>query len=538
VAIRDRFVEVLADRGASAIPRWSAGSGFLVGGRYVLTAAHVVAAGSVYVRRLGAEPGEPKKLWPAQVVLCGDVDVADIALAVLEEDPGPLPPVSYARVDRNARHTAVVDGCTVVGFPEFKKRGPGATAPRETVQLDGAIPTSEDLGSGLLSLRVQQPQPRPLPPEEEALGRSPWSGISGAAALVGGRVVGIVSEHHPRAGSSALTLVPITFIDRLPDAARWWSALGADRARIPAVPQPDRRRVGELPVVAEHYQSRGYGDELWTAMLDSEVVVLSPERDGLGGVGMTQLAAELARRLWDSEDIDLLVWSRASDRDQVLKSYQEAAGAVEAEDFLGWLETTHQRWLVVLDDLIDRQHLVGLWPPVSRHGRVVVTTRAWHASSGDTDDCYRAVGRVEVGPFTAAEAIAYLRASLDCEEEEAAELARVLSFQPVALAEAASYIRAKGLDCAQYRQRFAERQLLLPRMLAGGRQRADVQRSAVTVAWSLGVEKLPAPDARVPLSRARYQMTNGTQTMTLEVDGTFTQEILDKFFPSPGIANG
>lgn len=471
------------------------------------------------------------------MVLRGDVDVADIALAVLEEDPGPLPPVSYARIDRNTRHTAVVDGCTVVGFPEFKKRGTGATAPRETAQLDGTIPTSEDLGSGLLSLRVQQPQPRPLPPEKEALGRSPWSGISGAAALVGGRVVGIVSEHHPRAGPSALTLIPITFIDRLPDAAQWWSALGADRAMIPVLPRPNRRRIGEPPVPADHYQSRGHGDELRTAALASELVVLSPERNGLGGVGMTQLAAELARRLWDSEDIDLLVWTRADDRDHVLKSYQEAAGAVEADDFLSWLATTHQRWLIVLDDLIDPQHLSGLWPPISRHGRVVVTTRAWRPSPGDMDGQYQAVGRIEVGPFTDDEAVTYLRASLDCAEEEAEELARMLSFQPVALAEAASYIRAKGLDCAQYRQRFADRQRLLPRMLAGGRHRVDVQRSAVTVAWSLGIEKLPAPDTRAPLSRARYQMTNGTQTMTLEVDGTFTREILDKFFPNPGIAN-
>jgi len=539
--IRDRFVEVLADHGLDAATRWTVGSGFLVGGRYVLTSGHVAATkGTLHVRRIGSEAGSPKTMWPARVRLIGDADLADLALVQLDEDPGFLPPVGYARIDRHTQHTAVVEGCTAVGFPEFKKRGTGATALRETVQLDGDIPTSEDLGSGLLSLRVSQPQPRPLPPMEEALGRSPWSGISGAAALVDGCVVGVVSEHHPRAGPSALTLVPITFIDLLPDAEQWWIALGVNPARMMIFPHPDRFCVGELPPAADHYQLRSYSEDLESAMTSSELVVLSPERTALGSVGTTQLAGAYARRLWESREIDVLVWSRADDRDNILKIYQEAAAAAETEDFLLWLSRTDRRWLVVFDDLADQRHMEGLWPPDRPYGRVLVSTRDWQTLSEDEHCGYGRACRIEMGPFTVEEAIAYLMACLDCAADEAAELAHILRFQPVALAEAASYIRSHGVDCRGYCKKFGDRQRLLPRLLLGNKAPTDLQRSVVTVAWSLGVERRQVPEQGVLLSPARYEMTtsrDGAQTITLEVDGRFTRQILDRFFPPLGRAN-
>ena len=549
---RDRFVEVLADRGVGARPRWTVGSGFLIGGRNVLTSAHVVEAvvetGTVSVRRSGDEPGAPKTTWPARVRLLGDVNLADLALVELIGDPGELPLVSYARIDRNTPTTAVVQGCTVVGYPEFKKIGKKAAAVRDTVQIDGHIPTSEDLASGLLSLRVQLPAPRPLPRQDEALGMTPWSGISGAAAVVDGRVVGVVSEHHPRAGASALTLVPITFIDRLPDAALWWATLGADPAQLRLLPPPVPCLIGSLPAAAEHYQRRGFDDDLQSALASSAVVVLSPERVGLGGVGITQLAGTTARRLWESQDIDVLVWVRADERDRVVKGYEEAATVVGADDFLSWLARTERRWLVVFDDFTDPAQLSGLWPPAVQSGRVLVCARDWRATPGQEDGMRGLIRRIEVGPFRPDEATAYVMANLDCTLEEAADLSRTLRFQPMALAEATSYIRVHPVDCRQYLERFAERQQRLPKVLLGGSGQADVQRSAVTVAWSLGVERRDPSGGPARGSRAVYQMTSGpdgTLTQTLNVDGAFTRLLVERLdrlgrfpFPEGGPGDG
>lgn len=518
------------------------GSGFLVGGTTVLTSAHVVQAGQLFVRRLAAQPGRQKTIWPARIRLIGDVDLADLALIEVVGDPGDHTPVGYARIDRNTPSVAVVRGCTVVGFPEFKRRGDMPDSVRETVQLDGEIPTSEELGSGLLSFRINQPQPRPLPSADEALGKTPWSGISGAAALVDGRLVGVVSEHHPRAGASALTLVPITSIDRMPDADLWWAALAVDPARLRLLPTPIPRRLGELPAAAEHYQTRSCLDRVTTALASAEPVVLTPEKASPGGVGMTQLAAGTARGLWESREIDLLVWIRADERDRVVKSYQEAAAAVDTGDFLGWLARTDRQWLIVFDELANPAELADLWPPLTPGGRVLVCARELYPARDEVPGERGKFCHIEVGPFLPGEAIAYVMASLGCDADQAAQLARTLRFQPVALGEATSYIRAHGLDCQQYLERFDERLRLLPRMLRGGSGQADVQRSAATIAWSLGVERRVGRGERGAVARTRYQMSSGpdgTQTMTLEVDGSFTQQILNTFFsPGGGLENG
>jgi hypothetical protein len=47
-----------------------------------------------------------------------------------------------------------------------------------------------------------------LPPRQEALGESQWSGMSGAAVLAGERLIGVVSEHSPRRGESTITVTP------------------------------------------------------------------------------------------------------------------------------------------------------------------------------------------------------------------------------------------------------------------------------------------------------------------------------------------
>jgi len=69
------------------------------------------------------------------------------------------------------------------------------------------IPPAENLVGGLLSLHVTD-APRVLVPQREALAESQWSGMSGAAVLVGERLIGMVSEHAPRCGDSTITVTP------------------------------------------------------------------------------------------------------------------------------------------------------------------------------------------------------------------------------------------------------------------------------------------------------------------------------------------
>ncbi|MEU4409957.1 trypsin-like peptidase domain-containing protein, partial [Streptosporangium sp. NPDC023963] len=236
-AIQDRFVEVLADLGPGARPRWRCASGFLVDGRHVLTSLHAVIGGELTVRRAGDAPGGPKREWPARLLLAGDLEGADLAILTLEQDAGPLRPAGYAQVARRTPQPVVIERCSAVGFPRFTARSDAEDAVRDSAHVEGRIPTSQNLVSGLLTLQTTH-TPQPLPPARSGLSASAWSGMSGAAVLAGGRIIAVVSEHAPRQGPSDLTVVPITLIDTLPEADAWWAVLATRPALLPTLPPP------------------------------------------------------------------------------------------------------------------------------------------------------------------------------------------------------------------------------------------------------------------------------------------------------------
>jgi hypothetical protein len=152
-------------------------------------------------------------------------------------------------------------------------------------------------------------------------------------------------------------------------------------------------RSGEVPPLADCFSTRPETvPGLAGALVPGRPVVLTgPESrrhqyDWPGGTGKTQLAVYLAESLWRARQIELLVWVTATSRASVLASYAQAfadrAGAAPAGDdetaagrLVGWLATTGQRWLVVLDDVAAPADLEGLWPQ-GPAGRVVITTRS------------------------------------------------------------------------------------------------------------------------------------------------------------------
>jgi hypothetical protein len=209
----------------------------------VLTAAHVVteaAAMGITVR------GPDKVLHRARVIdrLVGDPDIVDLALLELSDQAAELSVPPVAAVDRDTPVPVPVEGCWAVGYPLFQEIPSPAGVVRETAQVWGMILPAENLVGELLSLHVTS-APRALPPQQEALGESPWSGMSGAAVFAGERLIGVVSEHAPRRGESTITVTPLTSLDRLPAvaAARWWAHLAADPERL--VKLPARRERAE-----------------------------------------------------------------------------------------------------------------------------------------------------------------------------------------------------------------------------------------------------------------------------------------------------
>jgi hypothetical protein len=256
-------------------------------------------------------------------------------------------------------------------------------------------------------------------------------------------------------------------------------------------------RIGVIPPLADGYQPRAAPTPL-TA--NAPTVVLS----GLGGVGKTQWAAELARSR--SARVDLLVWITASSRAAIIEGYSRAAvelghhdsnAQAQASWLLTWLQGTDRTWLIVLDDLADPIDVQGLWPD-GPGGQTLVTTRRADAALST-----RRRHRIDVDTFTPEQARRFLidRLGLDPGSElgDVDLLAANLGHLPLALAQAASFIADRGETCAGYLRRLADRRRVLADLFPPDAA-ADDYIGTVTATWLLSVE---AADRLPPRGLAR-----------------------------------
>jgi len=167
VSLADRLVEVIADAGESIKPRYRYGSGCIVNGRTVLTAAHVVTeAVAVRVRTTN------KTCYDAMIdrSFVGEATGSrpDLALVEITDSSVNLPALPLARLDRSGQVEASVE-CHAYGYPWFAKT-PSPSAVRELVDAIGVVPVLAKLVWGLLSVSVRD-TPRPLPPGRSKAGR-------------------------------------------------------------------------------------------------------------------------------------------------------------------------------------------------------------------------------------------------------------------------------------------------------------------------------------------------------------------------------
>ncbi|GAA1932564.1 tetratricopeptide repeat protein [Kitasatospora viridis] len=282
-------------------------------------------------------------------------------------------------------------------------------------------------------------------------------------------------------------------------------------------------QVGIIPPKARWFQARTEIEHLNQLLAVDGTIVAAPDLApsempaggvlaGMGGVGKTQLAAHYARTTWQRGELDLLVWITATDRTTVVAAYARACAEVlgtapddsevAALGFLAWLEPKRGqqvcRWLVVLDDVANPGDLRGLWPPVSAHGRTVVTTRGRHTALTEGGRI-----RLEVGLFTPEQALAYLTNSLADRarhepEDELAALAEDLGRLPLALSQAAAYILDIRTSITAYRELLADRTQALAD--AAPDTLPDSQTHTVAAAWTLSIDHA---DTQRPTGLAR-----------------------------------
>lgn len=282
---RDRIVAVVA-----GLPdgREQIGSGFLIARDLVLTARHctVDKASSdtpvIWLRVLRELDGAAADVAETRRAAGPSLDVAVLRLASPPWAVSGDPP-SWARVDR--ANAQVLQGCQAAGYPLWQLDP--TDQQRNLTQFEGEIRTLEDAGSGLLVMRdpLLSDVGWDIPASARAADRdprSPWGGLSGAAVLHAGRVIGVVIEHHPRQGGSAVRVLPID--------------------RVAAATDPDTRSVAallglpsvlDIPVAVDRDQSR----ESTATVNITNLVVMIGQGEVVATPAITEAGEEAVDRL-------------------------------------------------------------------------------------------------------------------------------------------------------------------------------------------------------------------------------------------------
>jgi len=460
-----RAVEVLHDRGPATpvdVDRWTGASGYLIGGRLVLTAAHTVDYRRVFSddEQLLVRTIEGSEFAARVVLVCDELSQVDLALLEIS-DPQfsqTLPAVAFARVDRHS--PAPVPGCWAVGFPRFGEAGPvlPGGSRKETWQVRGDILPGGKLRAGLLSLQVTT-----TPQTSVALAGSSWAGMSGAVAFAtdpydGQQAIGVVTTHHRAEGESALTVVPITAVAGLPTRTQWCHLLGVpDPDALPLLPRQQRPEaepvrlaprpvflVGREELLTELDAALLAGDRPWP-----RTVVLY----GLGGAGKTSVALAYAHRHLAEAG---LAWQFAAEDPAVLSAgFGELAaqlGVRDSADMRDPVASVHAvlakypaGWLLVFDNVPDRASVEAFLPPAGR-GRVLITSQSSLWPPG------QALEVPALGTQVAADFLVSRTGDLD--HQAAADLARELGGLALALEQAAAYMQATGDSLADYLASF------------------------------------------------------------------------------------
>ncbi|HEX2313183.1 MAG TPA: FxSxx-COOH system tetratricopeptide repeat protein [Thermomonospora sp.] len=202
---------------------------------------------------------------------------------------------------------------------------------------------------------------------------------------------------------------------------------------------------------------------------------------GTGGVGKTQVALEYGYRYRSGYDI---VWWIDAKRTTSIE-----LGLARLADSLDVPETLHQderrgllwealrertRWLLIFDGADGEDTLERYWPPGTGHVLVTSRNAAWP---------FLAEQALPVERWSRAESVAFLE-RLSPGDDTADALAADLGDLPLALAQAAAYVRARSLSLAGYRKRFHEYRESMP-----DSHRPAGYGQTVMTTWHMSIEE-------------------------------------------------
>jgi hypothetical protein len=208
---------------------------------------------------------------------------------------------------------------------------------------------------------------------------------------------------------------------------------------------------------------------------------------GMGGVGKTSLARAYAQQ--HLADYGVVWWVRAEDPAAVDSEFRglleivlSTAEAAQIRDAVAtacaWFGNRRDRWLLILDNVPEPAAVRGLIPAKGA-GHVLITTQAASWPNPDTV--------LSIDPLDTEQSVDLLiTLSRDEDVDAARDLAKELDGLPLALTQAASFVRTNALDLATYARFYRESSADLH-----GDNRPDDYPHTVATTWQVAIDRLP-----------------------------------------------